>query len=85
MRILVSCKVGYNSLSDFQNLMTWWESLSIIDKRTKQSKEKAVGTIEGGILLLVERRAGAAFSSNSDENEGGEGDDGQGGDKKKDE
>ena len=74
-----------NSLSDFQNLMTWWESLSIIDKRTKQSKEKAVGTIEGGILLLVERRAGAAFSSNSDENEGGEGDDGQGGDKKKDE
>ena len=31
-----------HSLSEFQNLMTWWESLSIIDKRTKTAKAKAV-------------------------------------------
>ena len=55
-----------NSLSEFQNLMTWWESLSIIDKRTKQSKEKALAIIEGGVLILVERRAGAAFSTSGD-------------------
>ena len=67
-----------NSLAEFQNLMTWWESLSIIDKRTKQSKEKAVSTIEEGILILVERRAGAAFAGGGGDEEGGEG--GEGGD-----
>ncbi|GMH71919.1 hypothetical protein TL16_g05779 [Triparma laevis f. inornata] len=74
-----------NSLAEFQNLVTWWESLSIIDKRTKQSKEKAVSTIENGVLLLVERRAGAAFGGGGgeDEGDGGEGGEG-GGEEKKD-
>ncbi|GMH70018.1 hypothetical protein TrST_g14150 [Triparma strigata] len=69
-----------NSLAEFQNLVTWWESLSIIDKRTKQSKEKALSTIENGVLILVERRAGAAFSGGGDEEEEGGGDGGDGGD-----
>ena len=67
-----------NSLSDFQNLMTWWESLSIIDKRTKQSKEKALLCIEGGVLILVERRAGAAFSNSGEAGDDGESEDGEG-------
>jgi len=64
-----------SSLTEFQNLQTWWESLSIIDKRTKQSKEKALGTIEGGIMTLCERRSGAAFSADDTEegSEEGEG------------
>jgi hypothetical protein len=52
-----------NNLAEYQNLMTWWDSLSIIDKRTKAAKEKAVGTIEKGILLLHERIAGAAMDA----------------------
>lgn len=58
-----------HSLNEFQNLITWWSSLSIIDKRTKQSKEKAVSTIESGILTLVERRAGAAFGGDESSEE----------------
>ena len=56
-----------NSLSEFQNMLTWWDSLSIIDKRTKSAKEKALGTIENGSLMLVERRAGAAFQRSGDD------------------
>ena len=55
------------TLGDFQNLMTWWESLSIIDKRTNKAKLRALNTVEKGILLLVERRAGAAFGTDQTE------------------
>ncbi len=67
------------SLAEFQNLLTWWESLSIIDKRTRQSKEKAVSTIENGALLLVERRSGGAFGASQGDDDGSSGD-GEGGD-----
>lgn len=60
------------NLGEFQNLMTWWESLSIIDKRTRKAKNKALQTIEGGELLLAERRAGAAFAADRKEGDGEE-------------
>jgi len=65
-----------NSLGDFQNLLTWWDSLSIIDKRTRKAKEKALSSVENGVLLLHERMAGAAaVGPDVEEEEHGDDDD----------
>ena len=60
-----------HSLSEFQNLLTWWESLSIIDKRTRTAKQKAVGTIENCVLNLCISRAGSVTNFTGD-TEGGD-------------
>jgi hypothetical protein len=40
------------NLSDTQNLLTWWDGLTIVEKRTMLSKSKAVELIENGLIAL---------------------------------
>ena len=63
-----------NGLSDLQNLRTWWEALSVVDRRTRKSKELAVCTVEKAIIQRAAARAAAVggasgVSTSSDSNE----------------
>jgi len=39
-----------NGVRDLQNLVTWWDSLSVIDRRTRNAKLLAVSTVEQVML-----------------------------------
>eukprot|EP00929_Paragymnodinium_shiwhaense_P115626 TRINITY_DN8460_c0_g1_i1.p1 TRINITY_DN8460_c0_g1~~TRINITY_DN8460_c0_g1_i1.p1 ORF type:complete len:992 (+),score=125.80 TRINITY_DN8460_c0_g1_i1:102-3077(+) len=41
-----------NGVRDIQNLMTWWHSLSVIDRRTRKTKTEAVLVTEQAILQV---------------------------------
>eukprot|EP00929_Paragymnodinium_shiwhaense_P115629 TRINITY_DN8460_c0_g2_i4.p1 TRINITY_DN8460_c0_g2~~TRINITY_DN8460_c0_g2_i4.p1 ORF type:complete len:726 (+),score=122.27 TRINITY_DN8460_c0_g2_i4:95-2272(+) len=41
-----------NGVKDIQNLMTWWHSLSVIDRRTRKTKTEAVLVTEQAILQV---------------------------------
>jgi hypothetical protein len=47
---------------DLQNLLTWWESLSVIDRRTRQAKTRAVATLEQAMLKAFTARTGEVAS-----------------------
>lgn len=50
---------GLNSgVKELQNLLTWWESLSVIDRRTRQAKTQAVVTVEQAVLKAFTARTG---------------------------
>lgn len=39
---------------ELQNLQTWWESSSLVDKRTRMTKNVCVGTVEGAVLAYTQ-------------------------------
>merc|ERR1711904_7509 len=41
------------AVRDLQNLFTWWDALSIVDRRTRRAKDHAVRTCEGAVLNEV--------------------------------
>jgi hypothetical protein len=47
-----------NGVKEMQNLLTWWESLSVIDRRTREAKTLAVGTVEQAMLKVWLARTG---------------------------
>ena len=58
---------------DIQNLMTWWHSMSIIDRRTRMAKVEAVIVTEQAVLNEACARTGevaSVFSNMEKDNEG---------------
>jgi len=47
-----------SGVKELQNLLTWWESLSVIDRRTRQAKTQAVVTVEQAVLKAFTARTG---------------------------
>ena len=47
-------------LKDVENMFSWWESLSVVDRRTNKSKEIAVGMTEGSVMGWAEARTSSA-------------------------
>merc|ERR1712232_1183071 len=47
-----------SGVKDMQNLLTWWESLSVIDRRTREAKTQAVVTVEQAMLKVWLSRTG---------------------------
>ena len=41
------------ALRDVHNLLTWWSSLSMVDRRTRAIKHRIVSTVEGAALSIV--------------------------------
>ncbi|GMI00909.1 hypothetical protein TrVE_jg7298 [Triparma verrucosa] len=68
-------------LKDVENMLSWWESLSVVDRRTTASKQIAVGMTEGSFMVWAGARTssaanmqGSSVGDNIDEaEEGGEG------------
>lgn len=60
--------VNNNSLRDVHNLMTWWNSLSMIDRRSRHAKAHAAGVLEGAILASVSASASSSVSNKNADN-----------------
>ena len=58
-------KTMNQALRGLQNLRVWWESLSLVNRRTRESREKAVGSVEGAYMSWATTRAGTAVSLSS--------------------
>jgi hypothetical protein len=46
-----------SGLVDIQNLLVWWESLSIVDRRTRSSKEHCLAVVENALAQLAAAKA----------------------------
>jgi ABC-type multidrug transport system fused ATPase/permease subunit len=60
-----------NSLRDVHNLITWWGSLSIVDRRTRHSKHHVVSVMERAIISTIAADTNAVesqFSADEDRN-----------------
>jgi hypothetical protein len=52
-------------IHDLQNLRTWWDSLSVIDRRTRMAKNHAVMVLEQAVLnQAMARTSETAFVGN---------------------
>jgi len=51
------------ALRDAHNLLTWWGSLSMVDRRTRRSKYHIVSTMERCVLSTVQAMAAVASAS----------------------
>ena len=47
-------------LKSVENMLSWWESLSVVDRRTTMSKQIAVGMTEGSFMIWAEARTSSA-------------------------
>ncbi|GMI17618.1 hypothetical protein TrLO_g4439 [Triparma laevis f. longispina] len=47
-------------LKDVENMLSWWESLSVVDRRTTASKQIAVGMTEGSFMVWAGARTSSA-------------------------
>ena len=45
------------ALNQVHNALVWWESLSMIDRRTRTAKERAAMVLEAAILTSVSARS----------------------------
>jgi hypothetical protein len=54
-----------SGVKEMQNLLTWWESLSVIDRRTREAKTMAVSTVEQAMLKVWLARTGELASISS--------------------
>jgi len=77
----IALKMTNGAVSSLEQLVLWWQSLSMIEKRRPDSKEKLVRTTEEIIAstdpsLALKRQMAAS----DDDSKGGEGDKGGGGD-----
>ena len=57
-----------SALRDINRLLTWWESLSMIDRRSRHSRAHAVQTCENAILTAISSRT-TAVSNSEDQGE----------------
>ena len=46
-----------------QNLLTWWDSLSYVDRRTRSAKQRVVSVLENAVLGVSSARTGGDSSS----------------------
>ena len=54
------------ALRDVKKLMTWWESLSMIDRRARHSRAHAVQTCENAILMAISSRTTSVSKADED-------------------
>ena len=57
---LVSCNLA---LRDLQNVLTWWDSLSLVRRRTPLVKQQIVSTTERAFISIVDAHTTAASNS----------------------
>ena len=82
LRLQKRLEVVNAAVNHTQNMLVWWSSLSIVDRRTRKTKTNAVTTIEQAIVEQITARTDAVISvgggadggddeDRSDEEEGG--------------
>ena len=54
-------------MRDTNNLMLWWESLTLVDRRTRSCKHKIVTVVETSLKNYVTADCGAAIALTSTE------------------
>lgn len=48
------------ALEETHNLLSWWDSLSLVQRKSRPSKLRCVMTCEGAVLALCQARTGAS-------------------------
>ena len=59
-----------SALTQVHNLLTWWQSLSMIDRRTRSARTRAVTILEGAMLSSVAANTAAPKASKDEKKEG---------------
>jgi hypothetical protein len=62
-----------SALEKVHNMLVWWDSLSLVQRKTRSTKKQANAIIETAILEVVSARTAVAFTlpGEKDEEEGG--------------
>lgn len=74
--------VNNSALRDVQNLLTWWDSLSMLDRRSRHARARAAAVLEGAILASVSANASSSqptAKGGKKGSDGGDGDEEEGG------
>ena len=51
-------EVVNKNITTIQNMLTWWDSLTIVERRTVHCRERAVLTVEDCVVAFAETKTG---------------------------
>ena len=59
------------ALEDCHNLLLYWDSLSLVQRKTRAVKSKVCSTVEGAVLGLCQARTGVSSALPTEGDDGG--------------